>query len=160
LTESALTVRSTERGDIPALQQIVEATGLFPAEYLPDMVAGCTAGDAVDECWLTCQCGQSGGDIVGLCFARAEPFTDGTWNMLALGVEPARQREGFGRALVQHLEERLHGDGTRLLIVDTSGTDEFIGARTFYTSCGYNEEARIRDFWSAGDDKITFRKSL
>ncbi|MEO1249198.1 MAG: GNAT family N-acetyltransferase, partial [Pseudomonadota bacterium] len=30
----------------------------------------------------------------------------------------------------------------------------------FYRRCGYVEEARIRDFWSAGDDKIVFWKAL
>jgi len=46
------------------------------------------------------------------------------------------------------------------LIANTSGVDEFAQTRAFYFKNGYAEEARIRDFWDAGDDKIVFWKSL
>ena len=46
------------------------------------------------------------------------------------------------------------------MIVDTSGTDDFAMTRKFYSQNGYEEEARIRDFWADGDDKVIFRKAL
>jgi ribosomal protein S18 acetylase RimI-like enzyme len=46
------------------------------------------------------------------------------------------------------------------LIVDTSSLPEFESTRNFYRKNGYTEEARIREFWKAGDDKIIYRKSL
>ena len=46
------------------------------------------------------------------------------------------------------------------MIVDTSGTEAFAETRAFYRKNGYTEEARIRDYWADGDDKITFRKPL
>ncbi|MEM9508310.1 MAG: GNAT family N-acetyltransferase, partial [Cyanobacteria bacterium P01_E01_bin.35] len=30
----------------------------------------------------------------------------------------------------------------------------------FYRKCGYEQEAQIREFYQAGEDKIIFRKSL
>lgn len=57
-------------------------------------------------------------------------------------------------------EAHLQSLGQRLLIVDTSGTDDFALTRQFYATSGYEEEARIRDFWGEGDDKVIFRKSL
>jgi ribosomal protein S18 acetylase RimI-like enzyme len=50
--------------------------------------------------------------------------------------------------------------GARMLLVETSGLASFERQRTFYRKCGYNEEARIRDFYQAGEDKIVFRKAL
>lgn len=41
-----------------------------------------------------------------------------------------------------------------------SGLDSFELTRSFYRKNGYDEEARIRDFYRAGDDKIVFRKAL
>ena len=40
------------------------------------------------------------------------------------------------------------------------GLDEFERTRQFYRGLGYDEEARIREFYAAGEDKITYRKSL
>ena len=45
-------------------------------------------------------------------------------------------------------------------LVETSGLPEFERARAFYRKCGYEEEARIREFYNAGEDKIVFRKAL
>ena len=57
-------------------------------------------------------------------------------------------------------EQHLRSKGQRNLIVDTSGTDDFALTRRFYAQNGYEEEAPIRDFWAAGDDKVIFRKAL
>ncbi|EFL88504.1 hypothetical protein [Ahrensia sp. R2A130] len=62
--------------------------------------------------------------------------------------------------MTAHLENMLHEKGARLLLADTSGTDTFAATRKFYAAKGYTEEARIKDFWEAGDDKVTFTKAL
>jgi ribosomal protein S18 acetylase RimI-like enzyme len=48
----------------------------------------------------------------------------------------------------------------RLLIVETSGLPDFESARAFYVKCGFTQEARIKNFFAAGDDKIVYTKSL
>lgn len=93
-------------------------------------------------------------------FAAPDALTDGTWNMLALAVLPDAQGKGHGAALVAHLETVLKARDQRILIVDTSSGDDFAKTRKFYRNSGYSEEARIRDFWAAGDDKIIFWKAL
>jgi ribosomal protein S18 acetylase RimI-like enzyme len=50
--------------------------------------------------------------------------------------------------------------GERILLVETSGLESFEYVRAFYRRSGYNEEARIREFYKTGDDKIIFRKAL
>lgn len=54
----------------------------------------------------------------------------------------------------------LAARGERVLLVETSGLASFERTRAFYRKCGYDEEARIREFYQAGEDKIVFRKSL
>lgn len=80
--------------------------------------------------------------------------------MLALAVLPAHQGDGVGGALVKRLEDDLRSQGVRVLIADTSGTEAFALTRRFYAKNGYSEEARIRDFWDVGDDKVVFWKAL
>ena len=107
--------------------------------------------------WLTC---EEGSRITGFCYAIEETFAAGTWNMLALAVLPDRQGNGTGRAIVATLEKLLRDKKNRVLIADTSGTESFAGTRSFYERCGYTQEARIRDYWGSGDDKIVFWKAL
>jgi ribosomal protein S18 acetylase RimI-like enzyme len=150
-------IRPTHRSDIPALQAVLDATDLFPSDMLPDMVRGFLSGDETGDLWLTCAVDDT---AVGFCFARPEQLADGTWNMLAIAVNPEVQGRGYGRDIVAQLERDLAALGGRVLIADTSGTDAFAKTRAFYHRCGYVEEARIRDFWTAGDDKVVFWKRL
>jgi len=140
--------------DIPGLQALSRTIDLFPAEMLPGMLE---EGDECTTCWLKAAQGDT---VIGLCYARAEPLTDGTWNMLALGVHADAQRTGAGAAMVAGLERQLADGGVRLLIVDTSSGSEFAGARAFYSAQGYRHVATIPDYWSEGDHKVTFAKSL
>ncbi len=50
--------------------------------------------------------------------------------------------------------------GQRVLLVETSGLPEFDRTRDFYRLLGYTEEARIHDYYAAGEDKVVFWKAL
>ena len=97
---------------------------------------------------------------VGVAYCAPEPMTDRTWNLYLIAVHPDRQGQGRGKALLRYVEQILTARGERLLVVETSGLESFEGTRTFYRKCGYEEEGRIRDFYTAGDDKIVYRKIL
>ena len=155
--ESPMKIRPTQPDDIAALKEVLTETELFPAEMLPDMVGGFLAADESADIWLTC---VTNGKAVGFCYAVPEDLAEGTWNMLAIAVLPGLQGGGCGGALTQHLETALKARGQRILIADTSGTDAFRQTRAFYSKQGYVEEARIRDFWAKGDDKVVYWKSL
>ncbi|MDX8347892.1 GNAT family N-acetyltransferase [Cognatiyoonia sp. IB215446] len=149
-------IKTTSAEDIPALQEVLDRTGLFPSDLLPDMLAPTIAGETEAFC-LTCLVDEKVG---GLCYTIPEEFAPGTWNMLALAVHPDLQGRRLGTALVSAVEQQLIAQQQRILIVDTSGAEAFARTRQFYGKAGYQEEARIRDFWAEGDDKITFRKAL
>ena len=148
-------VRPLTRVDLPALVQLIDATGLFPGAMLNDMAASFLAGGA-DALWQVFDDGM----VAGLVYAAPERMTDGTWNMLLLAVDPHRQRAGVGAALVAAVERLLSARGARLLIVETSGLPEFDGTRAFYDRRGYRQEARIAHFYQADEDKIVFTKAL
>lgn len=152
-----MTVRPTVQDDIIGLQGVLDATELFPADMLPDMIRGFLSDAESADIWLTC---EMDGEAVGFCYAVPEALAEGAWNMLAIAVLPTVQGRGFGGAIVAHLETVLRERQQRILIADTSGTDAFAPTRAFYQKHGYREEARIRDFWADGDEKIVFWKSL
>jgi len=152
-----MNVRPTKLEDIPALQAVLDETDLFPADMLPGLVSNFLASEDSADLWMSC---EVNGTAVGFCYAVPEQLTDGTWNMLAIAVHPESQGGGYGAALVRSLETALRARRQRILLADTSGTDEFTLTRSFYRKNGYVEEARIRDFWARGDDKVVFWKRL
>jgi ribosomal protein S18 acetylase RimI-like enzyme len=150
------TIRPVASNDVVALKAVISATGIFPSDMLDDMLAGYLDGSSSEECWLT----DDDGGPVAVAYYAPEPMTDGSWNLYLLAVHPLRQKQGRGAALLRNVERDLIQRGERMLLVETSGLPSFDGARAFYRACGYQEEARIRDFYQTGDDKLVFRKLL
>ena len=151
-----LHIRAMSRADLPAVSTILDDTGLFPSELLPDMAEPFLAGSA-PHLWLVA-CG--GGAVLGFAYAEPERMTEGTHNLLAIAVSPARQNGGIGKALVGAVERRLVEAGGRVLLVETSSLAEYEGTRAFYDGLGFAREARIRGFYAEGEDKIVFWKRL
>lgn len=108
--------------------------------------------------WLVAEHGDRG--VVGVLYCTPEVMTQGTWNALMLLVNPDFQRQGYGRALMERVEKVLVEKGAHLLLVETSSLDDFAQARAFYSKYGFIEEARIGNFYSSGNDKIIFSKTL
>lgn len=154
-------IRPITSEDMPVLIALLEATELLPPEGVEEVSAMLTSylnGSADNgQLWLT---DDEGGALMSIVYCGPEQMADGTWNLWLIAVRPDCQGQGRGTGLVRHIEETLTARGERLLLVETSGTTEFERTRAFYRKCGYDEEARIRDFYSAGDDKIVFRKVL
>ena len=153
-----MTVRPTQASDIPELQGVLDSTQLFPSEMLLDMLAPAVEIGDSDHLWLTVL--DASGVPVGFCYAVPEQMADGTWNMLAIAVDVSAQRAGHGGKLVAALEDTLRQRDARILIADTSGVEAFAPTRAFYVANGYAQEARIREFWGPGDDKVVFWKAL
>lgn len=151
-------IQPTTPDDTAAVLALAVATGLAPpdgTEEVRDALAGHFAGGR--DVWVT---DDDGGEVVGVAYAAPERMTDGTWNLYMIAVRPDRQGRGRGTALVRHVEQTLTARGVRVLLVETSGLADFEPARAFYRKCGYEEEARVRDFYKTGDDKVIFRKAL
>ena len=143
--------------DVPALKALIDATGLFPADMLDDMLAPYFKQEpGGTQSWLI----HDEGGPVAVAYYAPERMTEGTWNLYLIAVHPRHQARGRGAALLRQVEAALARCGERVLLVETSGLPEFDRTRAFYLSNGYAEEARIRDFYQAGEDKVIFRKVL
>lgn len=149
-------IQSATPDDVRAIKPIIDATGLFPSDMLDGMMLGYLEGLAPDEIWLVANAPH----VIAAAYCAPERLTSGTFNLLMIAVDPAVQGCGVGAALMRHVERLLAERGARILLVETSGLPEFERVRRFYRGIGYNEEARIRDFYQQGDDKVVFRKAL
>ena len=153
---SVLKIRPLTSDDRDAVRAILDRTGLFPADMLDDMVAPFLGGEA-SHLWLAA---LSGGTVVGFAYCETERTTDGTHNLLAIAVDPDRQKHGIGKAIVRFLEAELAARGGRVLIVETSSLDDYVATRAFYERQNFVAEAEIRHFYAEGENKIVFWKRL
>ena len=153
-------IRSATPDDKKALIGIADAVGLFSPQELEELDGMLTeyfdGNLGNNHFWIT----YDDGEPIGVAYYAPEPYTYGTWNLYFIAVHPNRQGEGWGGKLLQYVEETLTARGERLLLVETSGLPNFERTREFYRKHGYDQEARIREFYKAGDDKIIFRKVL
>lgn len=154
-------IRTAAPEDADQLVEIAVEAGLFSAEeseFLTEMLSAHFAGDGGDgHVWLT---DEEDGRPCGVAFYQPAEATNGTWYVKMLAVAPNRQRSGRGGAVMRHVEDELRSDGQRVLLVETSSLDAQAPARAFYEKCGYNEVARVPDYYDAGDDMVMFCKAL
>ena len=153
-------IRPAHPKDVPDLPAIVIASGLFESPQVEELTQMLehhfsSAADS-PAVWLT----DDDNGPVGVAYVAPEPMTTGTWNLYWIAVHPDHQRQGRGQALLNQVEQMLTQRDVRRLLSETSGTADFDYVRRFYRQNGYQEEARIREFYAAGVDKIVFRKVL
>jgi len=94
-----------------------------------------------------------------ICFGPA-PLTQSTWDIYWEAVSPSFQRQGIGSLLLESAEKSIHLGGGRLVLIETSSTPMYAGTRSFYLRHGYRLVCRIPDFYSPGDDRLTYSKIL
>lgn len=149
-------VQTVKHKDIGELKKVVDSSGLFPSEYLDEMIYDYLNNAATQDIWFT-YIDDNRPTAIGYCVP--EKFTNGTYNLLAIGVSQDSQRNGVATEMMRYIEKQLRQKGGRLLIVETSSDDAQAGARKFYNKIGYTQMAIIKDFWNRGEDKIVFGKN-
>jgi ribosomal protein S18 acetylase RimI-like enzyme len=155
---STVRIRPIAPKDREPLSSLLNRT----SEFTPDEVAcalelidGASTPNHPDYQALTA---EFDGQVVGyICFGPT-PMTHGTFDLYWVAADAARRGKGIGRALVQAMEDELRQRQARLVRVETSSQEAYGATRRFYLAIGYEEEARIRDFYKAGDDLILFTR--
>ena len=149
-------IRPVISKDLPALKAVIDANELFPSDMLDAMISDYLTNEDSNDYWVTYDDGQP----VAIAYCAPERMTSGTWNLYLIAVHPDFQQGGRGGSILRHVEQKLAATGARILLIETSGLARFEGTREFYRKCGYEQEATIREFYQAGEDKIIFRKLL
>jgi GNAT superfamily N-acetyltransferase len=148
--------------DRDAVRRLVASTGFFSAEEEEIAV------ELVDEA-LSKGEGPSGyrfvfaeeaGIPVGyVCFGPISG-TESSHDLYWIVVDQARRGAGIGRALERACRDAVRALGGRRVYVDTSSRDQYAPTRAFYLACGYEEAARLPEFYAPGDGKVIFVKAL
>jgi GNAT superfamily N-acetyltransferase len=154
-------IRPATSEDTAAIAGLAVATGMFAPEdagFVTAMMDAYFAG--ADAEGHACVVDDDGEGPVAVAYFQPEAAADRVWDLTMIAVRPDLQGTGRGIALLAHVETAVRDDGARLLLIETSGTAQYDDTRAFYVRRGYDEEARVRDYWTDGDDLVVFRKAL
>ena len=98
--------------------------------------------------------------VAGFLLLGPTPATSGTWDLYWMATDPRHYGTGVAQALQLFAESLVQSFGGYLLIAETSSQDGYARARAFYHKAGYDELARIADYYKSGDDLVVFGKRL
>jgi ribosomal protein S18 acetylase RimI-like enzyme len=147
-------LQRTHRG---RLREILDATAVFRPDEV--QVALELFDDAISGDYEFLG-GFDQDDLVAYACFGATPGTDRTFDLYWIAVHPNAQRHGGGSRLLAAVEQQLRDRGARLLVVETSSRPEYDATRRFYLARGYQEVARMRDYYALGDDRVIYTKAL
>jgi ribosomal protein S18 acetylase RimI-like enzyme len=154
-------IRRAVVDDIAAVARVVIATKMFEPEdeaFLTELFGDYFASKIAEGHAFVVD--VNGAGVQGMAYYQPLAAADQGWNLTMIAVRPDLQGHGLGRELMKYVEDELRDQGQRLLIVETSATAQYDRTRKFYAKQGYDEEARVRDYWSDADDLVIFRKRL
>ncbi len=100
------------------------------------------------------------GSLLGYICYGAIPITDRCFDLYWICVDQNTSRKGVGRLLLSAMENALKEKAARHVYVDTSSTEPYLKARSFYEKHGYRVVSVFPDFYRDGDDKVVYLKKL
>jgi ribosomal protein S18 acetylase RimI-like enzyme len=98
------------------------------------------------------------GELTGFACYGPTPATDRTFDLYWIAVDARLHGAGCGTLLLKEVERRLERHRARVLVVETSSRSDYAGTREFYMKRGYQQVARVRDYYAPADDRIIFTK--
>ncbi len=103
---------------------------------------------------------EQDGQLLGYTCFGPIPATQSSFDLYWIAVSPKMQRLGIGARLITETERLARQMGAVRLFVDTAGRPEYAPTRAFYERMGYRLEANLTDFYTPGDAKIIYAKTL
>lgn len=152
-------IKPSTANDRPFIESILSESGAFDetSQAYVMSVFDDHINNGSDAVWRTAFHDE---EVVGVAYCNPEPVTLGTWNLLMIWIKAGHEGRGFGSALIRDIEQNIQRNSARLLIVETSGTEDFTTARAFYERNGFVLEARVKDFYAEGEDKLIYTKRV
>jgi ribosomal protein S18 acetylase RimI-like enzyme len=93
------------------------------------------------------------------CFGPI-PCTVESYDIYWIAVQEELRGSGLGVEILKRVEERIREMGGKRIYVETSSREQYQPTRSFYSRCGYREEATLKNFYSSSDHKIIYLRVL
>jgi GNAT superfamily N-acetyltransferase len=150
-----------QHSDIGAIAGIVKSSGFFSAEEI-DIALELAEEKLTQPHDSSYQFlfAEKENRVAGYTCYGLIPATHFSYDIYWIAVLKDMRGHGLGKLLMIETERLIHLSGGRQIYADTSSRDLYIPTHKFYESCGYYQEAFLKNFYSEGDSKIIYSKTL
>jgi ribosomal protein S18 acetylase RimI-like enzyme len=163
-TKEHACIRAIEPRDRSRIEEIIVSSGSFNREEIATALElvdeALEKGDKTGYIVRVLEVGKEHPSVQGYVCYGPTPLTQGVYDLYWIAVNPAVQRKGFGRRLIEYVEGDIVKRGGRMLLIETSSQESYGPTIRFYKRAGYKLVARVKNFYRIGDDKLVFSKEL
>ena len=155
-------IRALAPKDRTRLHTMITSTGIFTSEEIDvamELIDIVLKDPKQKDYRVECMVDSKDQPMGYICYGPV-PMTQGTFDLYWIVVHPRFQGQGVGSRLFNFLEKWVRGQGGRMILVDTSSIPSYEMTQKFYSSKGFQEVARVPDYYHPGNDRITFCKKL
>jgi GNAT superfamily N-acetyltransferase len=157
-----LTFRTTpEKRDTDSIREIVESTKFFYDHEIEIAVELITErlnlGEVTGYYFVFAE--LDGVTVAYSCFGPIE-MSKTSFDLYWIATHNDHRGKGIGKKLLDETFKVARSMGCRIIIAETSGLPHYAPTRIFYDTTGFELEARLKDFYDMGDDKLFYTKRI
>jgi GNAT superfamily N-acetyltransferase len=150
-----------EKRDINRVREIIESTKFFydhEVEIAADLVAErLELGESTGYYFVFAE--VDGVTVAYSCFGPIL-MSDTSFDLYWIATHNDYRGKGIGKKLMDETESQARSMGCKILIAETSGLPHYEPTRVFYIKTDFELEAKLRDFYKMGDDKLFYTKRI
>ena len=147
--------------DVEAIREVTASTDYFHDHEIPVAVElaeeRLAKGAASGYEFVLAECD---GRLIGYTSFGPIPCTQSSFDWYWLAVRPELQGFGFGKQLLQQVEDRSRAMGGKRLYCETSGRPQYASTRAFYERMGFTLCEVLDDYYESGHGRATYTKPL
>lgn len=155
-------IRPLMAKDRQMLQEMVIGVGVFTKEEVEvamELIDIVLQNEHQKDYKIVCAVDDQDRPLGYICYGPV-PMTQGTFDLYWIVIHPEVQGRNIGPSLMDYLEQEVKRVGGRMILADTSSISSYDKAQRFYRGEGFQEVARIADYYWEGNDRITYCKKI
>lgn len=102
---------------------------------------------------------QDGAICAYVCYGRI-PDSDTAYELYWLATDKQFQGQGIGHLLLQQVIQLIRQAGGSKIYIKTEGRSGYHPTHVFYNRCGFELEARLKQYYGKNDDCCIYSKSV
>jgi GNAT superfamily N-acetyltransferase len=150
-----------ENSDINRIREIVESTNFFydheieiAAELVEERLK---YGESTEYFFVFAE--LNGVTVAYTCYGPIS-MSKSCFDLYWIVTHNDFRGKGIGKLLLEETYNHARNMGCKIIIAETSGLEHYAPTRAFYISSNFELEAKLKDFYDMGDDKLFYTKRI